>query len=90
LVLLPSKKETVCQWYILEKDNKTCAGAPLSNSLKGCQRLGESTYLSFQQRVVKGLPACALIDKGEGKMKTKCAAKYLSHPFWDSTPKAGG
>lgn len=74
----------------MEKDNKTCAGGPLSNSFKGCQRPGEITYLSFQHRVLKGLPACALTDGREGKMQTKCAAKYLSHPFWDNTPKAGG
>lgn len=72
----------------MEKDNKTGAGAPLSNSLKGCQRLEESTYLNFQQRVLKGLPACTLAN--EGKMQTKYAAKYLSHPFWNSSPKAGG
>lgn len=74
LVLLSRKKETVFQWHIVERDNKICAVAPLYNSLKGCQRLQESSYLSFHQRVLKGLPACVLTNEGEGKMQIKCAA----------------
>lgn len=57
LGLLSRRKEAIFQWCTVEKDNKTSTDAPLFNSLKDCQRLGKGTYLSCQQRVLKGFPA---------------------------------
>lgn len=85
MILWPWKKATVFQWCSVEKGNKTSRGIPLSNSLSSLPKIwGKSLF----KHPVKGLSPCALTDEGQGNKQTKCAAKYLSHPFRDSAPKA--